>query len=100
MSNVNRDSFQVSKVETAENGFSYEAGTVEVTLRNETRRVDALRFSDGMISARGMFGTYATSAKRWPAKIVSRANGMESVSFGRDDRSAKFNKLNNVWFEK
>ena len=97
MAAVNVASFQGEPV-TAENGFQYEVGTVELTLRGETRRVSALRFSGTDISARGIYGKYQTSSKRWPASIMNR-NGAEFVSFGRDDRSAKFNKLNSVWFE-
>jgi CTP-dependent riboflavin kinase len=81
----------------------FEEGTVEVTIRNETRRVRALRaHSDGAITAYGTSGRYVSGAKAWPATITNRpgkdGTRWESVSFGRDDRSGRFNKANLIFF--
>lgn len=85
-------------------------GTVEITLRNETKRVPAIKYKeedlnmDGLIVAKGIVGKYRTGKKLWPANIVQHQNFYtkeitESVNFGRDDRSSNFQKQNNIWFK-
>ncbi len=79
-------------------------GTVEVTLRNETRTVRATKCNrDGSITARGMTGRYQTGSKAWPATVTQRLDPRtdklwDSVYFGRDDRASKFQKLNGLHF--
>jgi hypothetical protein len=75
-----------------------ERGTVEVTLRGQTKIVPARRFKSGTLVARGMTGRYQSGGKAWPASIFLRDN-RESVHFGRDDNHPKFRKENNIWFE-
>ena len=84
-----------------EHGYWVE-GTVEVTLRGETRTVRATQ-SRGEVTAFGMTGRYQTGTKAWPAtvtqKIDPRTNRpWDSVQFGRDDRAAKFQKTNSLHF--
>lgn len=74
-------------------------GTVEVTLRGEARRVPAIvTDAYGWITAHGMVGRYQTGSKAWPASVTSYPDGRELVVFGRDDRSSKFRKVDNIWF--
>jgi hypothetical protein len=79
-------------------------GTVEVTLRNETRTVRATKCNrDGSITARGMTGRYQTGTKAWPASVTQETcphtnKIWDFVIFGRDDRSGKFNKVNALSF--
>lgn len=102
---IDRDSFELSHTEEIR-GTVFEKGTVNVTLGNQTRRVPASRWIshvDGTanIAARGMYGTYRTSANRWPASITSMIrNGevWENANFGRDDRSGRFNKMRGIAF--
>lgn len=91
--------------ETSEpNGLfgAIERGTVEVTIRRETRRVPATRYAkSGSIIASGMTGRYQTGSKAWPATIYLRntEHGMiQTVCFGRDDRCSKFRKENGLHF--
>ncbi len=102
---INAASFVKSGVQDL--GFSsgpFDVGTVEVTLRGETQRVEARSFSDGSMVAFGLVGRYQTGAKAWPASIYYRMSGdgtwREHVNFGRDDRCGKFKKENAIWFEK
>jgi hypothetical protein len=79
-------------------------GTVEVTLRNETRTVRAIKSNrDDSITAYGMTGRYQTGTKAWPANVRQcidpRTKKLwDHVSFGRDDRAAKFQKTNALHF--
>lgn len=87
--------------EQPEHGFWIE-GTVEVTLRGETRRVPA-QLRGEKITARGLTGRYETGTKAWPATaehVIDPRTGKawDRIDFGRDDRSGKFNKVNNVFF--
>jgi hypothetical protein len=75
-----------------------EVGTVEVTLRGQTKVVPARRFKSGSLTARGVVGRYQSATKVWPACIYLRGD-RESVHFGRDDNHPKFRKENNIWFE-
>lgn len=79
-------------------------GTVEVTLRNETRTVSATKSNrDGSVRAHGMTGRYQTGTKAWPATVTQMVDPRtdkiwDFVSFGRDDRASKFQKLNGLHF--
>lgn len=78
-------------------------GTVEITVQRETRRVHAIRaHSDGTVTAYGISGRYVSGAKAWPAQVSNRpgkdGGRWETVNFGRDDRSARFNKANMIFF--
>lgn len=97
MTLINRDSF----IPTGESLYAgSEEGTVEVTLRNITKRVSARRVAAyNWITAFNMFGKYQTGNTKWPASIRSEIDGREHVSFGRDDRCTKFRKVNNIWFD-
>lgn len=82
-----------------------EEGTVEVTLRGETRRVRACFTAKyNWIHAYDIVGRYQTGGKSWPGSIQSApardSNGfVEHVNFGRDDRNPKFRKENMIWFK-
>ncbi len=97
MKAVNLESFIVDSVESD----GAEVGTVEVTLANETRRVPARKVPQyGWLFAKGLVGRYRTSMKAWPASImVNLQTGNESVNFGRDDRSSRYQKINCVSFQ-
>lgn len=100
MSIINAETFQAADEQPA-HGYWIE-GTVEVTLRGETRRVRATK-SDGRIKAFGMTGRYQTGAKAWPASVEQRVDFRDGslwdhVSFGRDDRAAKFCKTSALHF--
>lgn len=106
MTIINRDTFiQTGEVysQTLKNGFvySYTPGTIEVTLRGQTRRVEAKVFDSGMISVGGLVGRYQSATKLWPASVTSffrDGKVYESANFGRDDRDPKFRKENHIWF--
>ena len=77
-------------------------GTVEVTLHNETRRVEATK-QNGQLTAYGMTGRYQTGGKAWPASVTQKVDPTtnkiwDSVSFGRDDRHGKFQKTSSLHF--
>ena len=96
MAFINRETFILNDGEENK-------GTVEVTIRKETRRVSARRGMDGLISAYGgISGRYKSGSKAWPAKISEwKAHSgeiCESVFFGRDDRNSKFKKENCIYF--
>ena len=87
--------------EQPEHGYWVE-GTVEVTLRGETRAVRATQ-SRGEITAYGMTGRYQTGAKAWPAKVTQKIDPRtnkpwDHAQFGRDDRAAKFQKTSGLHF--
>lgn len=100
---IAQDTFEVLPQESQpDHGFWIE-GTVEVTLRNETRRVSAYKSTrDESVTARGMTGRYLTGTKAWPAEVQQRVTPegkvWDFVSFGRDDRSGKFQKTNALSF--
>ena len=79
-------------------------GTVDVTLRGQTRSVRATKSTyDGSITAHGMTGRYQTGTKVWPATATQRIDPLtgkawDSVDFGRDDRAAKFQKTSALHF--
>jgi len=83
--------------------MSWVVGVVDVTLRGETRTVRAWQEKDGMIVAFGMTGRYQTGTKAWAATVSQRTDPRtgkvwDDVSFGRDDRSTKFQKTNSLSF--
>jgi hypothetical protein len=92
-----------SFIANASQANDWEEGTVEVTLRRETRRVRAIRDS-GLVTAFGMTGRYRTGTKAWPATarlMRDHHTGeiYEIVYFGRDHRSlGHFEKLNALSF--
>lgn len=99
---INAATFAATE-EQPDHGF-WIAGNVEVTLRGETRTVRAKKSTrDGAITAYGMTGRYQTGAKAWPASVQQRIDPRtnkpwDSISFGRDDRSGKFHKINALHF--
>jgi hypothetical protein len=100
---INSATFIPSTDEQPEHNYWIE-GTVEVTLRNETRTVRAIKsHRNGMITAYGMTGRYRTGTKAWPANVRQcidpRTKKLwDQVSFGRDDRAPKFQKTNALFF--
>lgn len=100
MTIIATETFQIE----ATDADGWERGSVEVTIRSETRRVPATRVAKlGWLIAYGVVGRYQTGTKSWPASIrqTMRADGTASeyVSFGRDDRASKFRKENSIWFK-
>jgi len=104
MSILNIETFEVTSIEHDEVLGKIEHGTIEATLRRETRQVPASRYQDGTISATGMTGRYRTGTKAWPAVVEYRSFGQvnpkwgESVWFGRDDRADGFQKTHGLSF--
>ena len=100
---INAATFTAS-AEQPDEGYSWIEGTVEVTLRNETRTVSAEKCNRyGRITAYGMTGRYQTGTKAWPATVMQMVDPRtgklwDFVSFGRDDRASKFQKLNGLHF--
>lgn len=105
MTIINRTTFTAtaeSVVETyGDYTFSYVPGTVEVTLRGQTKRVEAKLFGDNDLVAYGMVGRYHTATKNWPANVASRIVNdkvRETARFGRDDNHPKFRKEDCISF--
>ena len=78
-------------------------GTVEVTIRKETRRVKAMLRGE-QVTAFGLTGRYQTGSKAWPAQITRvvdpRTNRpWDRVEFGRDERAGRCKKTNMVFFK-
>ena len=95
MTIINRETFQATETE-ADGCIN---GTVEITVRGETRRVPArLRPQYGWIFAYGIVGRYQTGGKAWPASVHQDENGKERVHFGREDNHPKFRKENAISF--
>lgn len=98
---INPQTFEVA-AEQPEHGY-WIAGTVEVTLGKETRRVEATKAND-QITAFGMTGRYETGKRAWPARatrVIDPTTGRawDRVQFGRDDRAGgRFNKTNALSF--
>jgi hypothetical protein len=97
---INADTFEASS-EQPDHGY-WVNGTVEVTLRGKTARVNAHKRGHE-ITAFGMTGRYATGTKAWPASATrvidpSTNTPWDRVSFGRDDRSSRFNKTSALSF--
>jgi len=100
MSIIKNETFIANETQP-EHGFWID-GTVEVTLGKETRRVKAF-IKGNVVTAFGMTGRYATGTKAWAASVAQRIDPTtgkvwDSVNFGRDDRSAKFCKVNGLSF--
>ena len=95
MTLINRTSFK--PLSTDADGS--QNGTVEVTLRGQTKTVEARhRPQYGWIFAYGIIGRYQTGGKVWPGSIRSNTDGTENVRFGRYDNHPKFRKENAIWF--
>jgi hypothetical protein len=74
-------------------------GTVEVTIGRVTKRVSACLVPKyNWLFAYDVVGRYQQGGKVWPASIHQNGEGKENVTFGRDDRSPKFRKENNIYF--
>jgi hypothetical protein len=98
---IDRNTFQPSNETPRVEGDIL--GTVEVTIRRETRRLPAtLVPKHGWIIARGMTGRYHTATKAWPASVINRlqpdGSVVEYANFGRDDNHPKFRKENCIHF--
>jgi hypothetical protein len=93
---INRASFIAT---AAEDKDGVVAGTVEVTIRNETRRIAARSIAArGWIITNEITGRYQTGGKAWPGHILSSEDGTEKVHFGRYDNNPKFRKENAISF--
>lgn len=96
---INAQTFIANETQTRDDAIE---GTVEVTLGNKTKRVEARKwkgqYSEGDITAYGMTGRYQTGAKAWKACILLKANGDESGHFGRYDNHPKFRKMRGISF--
>lgn len=78
--------------------------TVDVTFQGKTHKVEAYRFPDSEFSPstlylKGFVGRYRTSNKAWAATVRATPEGQVFASFGRDDRSGRFNKLQGISYE-
>jgi len=97
---INPDTFAPA-AEQPGHGY-WVAGTVEVTIGRETRRV-AASIRDNEITAKGLTGRYQTGAKAWPAtvtRVIDPSNGRpwDRVQFGRDERANRCKKTSMVFF--
>ena len=93
----------IHSFETTESKEYFDLGTVEVTLRGTTKRVDAMRDREGPITAFGMTGRYQTGTKAWPASVRATLDPTtgeywDAIHFGRDDRVSKFQKMQGLSF--
>lgn len=98
---INAETF-ITAADQPDHGYFVE-GTVEVTLRGETRTVRATKSRNGEITACGLIGRYQAGTKVWPATVTQRIDPRtnkvwDSVDFGRDDRAGRFQKTNTLWF--
>ena len=95
MTLINRDTF----IAISTDSDGRQDGTVEVTIGRITKRVSACLVPKyNWLFAYDVVGRYQQGGKVWPASIHQNGDGRESVSFGRDDRSPKFRKENNIYF--
>lgn len=98
---VNRDSFVAAGVNYRGN----KVGTIAVNLGGggdiSCRCYIAKNSTFGEeIHLHGFIGRYQTSAKPWLAHVRNRPGSNHvSASFGRDDRSGRFNKLHSISYE-
>jgi hypothetical protein len=100
MTIINRSTFTLIQTREFSPGLFVDEGTIEATLGGKTRTVKAWRYHSNLniLRASGFTGRYQTSGKAWPALVTLHANGNESATFGRDDRSAKFRKIDRISF--
>ena len=97
---INPETFEAAEVQE---GY-YLEGTVEVTLRGETRRVKALMQKGGVqITAYGMTGRYQTGTRAWPANVTrvidpTTGRAWDRIEFGRDERSGRCKKTSSIFF--
>lgn len=98
MTTINPNSFKITGEQHNE---YFEDGTVELNLRTGTVVADAYRSKrDGEIYVRGFVGRYRTSPRAWRATVCFKADGtMRYATFGRDDRSGRFNKQDAISYE-
>lgn len=87
--------------------YTVEIGTVEVTLQGRTQRCPVSRDQgdNSSLFVRGMTGRYVTGTTAWPATIrvwksAHTGEMVETINFGRDERSGRFNKANCLFFTK
>lgn len=81
---------------------SFDGSTVNVTIRGETRRLEAVKNILGM-RVYGVAGRYQTGAKNWPGVLVPKINpntnkAWVDASFGFDSKSAKHSQRPTVFF--
>ena len=77
------------------NAYGDVVGTVTVDLgRGSLVTAKAYQSMFG-INVAGFIGRYVTSAKPWLAHVYGKGDGV-FVTFGRDDRSGRFNKANAI----
>jgi len=77
------------------NAYGNVVGTVTVDLgRGALVTAKAYQSIFG-INVAGFIGRYVTSAKPWPAHVYGKGDSV-FVTFGRDDRSGRFNKANAI----
>lgn len=91
-----------AEIETVTSGkysWTREPGTVEVAFGGKSLTVEAFRYEDGEIGLIGFVGRYRTSPKPWLASVRADKNGSIFASFGRDDRSGRFQKLQGISYE-
>lgn len=81
------------------NADQAERGTIEITFKGETMIADCF-FSTTGVWVYGFTGRYQQGAKAWDASVFFKgeAERNPAVSFGRDDRSAKFNKQHMIYW--
>lgn len=78
-----------------------EIGTVNITIGKMAVTVSAVRYIDrpNDLWLKGFVGRYRTSPKAWRASVCMSRDGREFVTFGRDDRSGRFNKMSMITYE-
>jgi hypothetical protein len=82
---------------------TFDGKTVEVTIRGETRRLEAVENILGM-RVYGIAGRYQTGTKSWPGFLTYKVDPTNNTpwidaSFGFDSRSAKHNKRPTIFFQ-
>lgn len=94
--------FRTTFKATGVNAYGSEVGTIEVSVGEAYETVPCVH-AHGEFNVAGFVGRYATSAKPWQAMVSIREDAKDNshlyVSFGRDDRSGRFNKRNAISFE-
>ena len=98
---INPKSFVIE----GKNKFDRDVGTVEISFRGKTQTVKAYIYEfneEKIIYVLGFVGRYVSSTKDWPAIVahkIGRDTANFSVSFGRDDRSGRFNKQDAIRYD-
>lgn len=91
---IDRDTFTA----TGRNRLGREVGTVLVNTGREVITAAASRGETGEITVGGFVGRYQTSGKAWPAHVMTHGDKL-FATFGRDDRSGRFNKQRGISYE-